>query len=410
MPEERKPFSFDAALADEPRDVFRPRRDALEVVLLRWREQIQRETLRDVPVASLHALSVDWRDGALCRGQGGACYTPHAWSQLVSLMRAQEAPSGSANVLRWLAPLARHHAWGDVVRKSARPRAEEGILRMFSATVPGQGVYPTVRAVVSGRHSLKHFDDLAVSRVIEEVARSNGWEGMEGRVFRAWNVSHASFMLTPFEGVRLGLSMTNSETGGASLAFGGSISIDALDTVVTMPSGASYEQRRVQLANERSGTRRRHTLPRFSTSSGTRFSEATRQRIADRRIAADVSTAFDGAKVLAERWHHALGSVNSAAVPLATLATVDDSAVSVLRDLLIDNGVMRGASVEAVNAFAKSIAEIIANDARLRALPHGSVAHLAAAIALTAHGCSWDEAKERQQLAGRFLMDGWERR
>lgn len=392
----RTPFASDAALPHEAATPFIAHRLPFAEASHAWLAQIASERLSDVPIASLHALSVDHRDGALVRGAGGACYTPHAWSQLVGLMRAEDAPAGIANAFRWLAPLARHHAWADVVRRSKRPRAEEGIARMMVV-----GERSTFRAVVSGRHSLHHFDDRAVAGVL--AALSPAYMS----VSRNWNETRGVCALAPtYPDVRLGFSFRNSETGCASLSFAGSIVIRALDVVVEQPSGARFE-RLVQIASDRGAARRRHTLPRYSGSSGSRLSEAARQRVANARIEADVDTALTASSVLAERWGAACADVFDAAVQVARITAVDDFALTVLRDLLLDT---KGIEQAGEPAFVKALATVIADDARLRSLPHGSAAHMAGALAVLASQAeTWAAAQELQQLAGRFVVEGWAR-
>jgi hypothetical protein len=399
----RQPFEFDAALTHEGPAVYVPAGDFSEV-MRQWSERIEEQQLRDVPISSLHSLSVDHRDGALVRGQGGACYTPHAWSQLVSLMRAQGAPAGVANALRWLSPLTRHHGWADVVRTSQRPRTEEGILRMFRARTPNGSMNPAIRAVVSGRHSLKHFDDAAVLKVISELDETP----VRARVSRGWDVTHGSFDLDAGNAdVALSFYLQNSETGCASLSFSAALRLAVLDATVVMPSGERYE-RIVRLAAENSATtRRRHTLPRYSSSSGNRISEERRGEIAQQRIAADIEVALAGSRVLAERWEKARGEVFAALVPLCKATVADDFAVRVLADALQEAGVPAGDEPELV----KALAAVIADDARLRSLPHGSAAHFAAALAIVAADTrekrSWEDTLRIQRMSGEVLMNGW---
>lgn len=405
MPEERIPYAFDAALSNEPAQRYVPSQ-SFETALASWLQVIADQKLSDVPIASLQSLTVDWRDGALCRGKGGTGYTPHAWSQLVSLMKAQGAPAGIANSLRWLGPLARHFGWADVVRRSLRPRTEEGILRMFLAPRPGVAgaTVPAVRAVVSGRHSLTHFDDSAVAEVIRDLPEAP----TRARIHRGWDVTHGTFTLTSGSPeTRLGFYLRNSETGCASLSFSAALEIAALDAEVVMPDGAKFE-RIVRLASANAASRRRHTLPRYSTSSGTRISEMTRARIARERIAEDIETAMEGARVLAQRWVTARSEINAEAIKLAKLTKENTSALMVLEDFLRETP---WAELCEVEGLLKGLVEVISDDARLRSIPHGSAAHMAAALALVAQKrTNWEEVVELQRLSGQFLMEGWTRR
>jgi len=407
VPEVRKPFAFDAALVNEPGSIYVPALPYAFAVST-WAEQIRRQSLRDVVIPSLHALTVDHRDGALCRGAGGICYTPHAWSQLVGLMQGQSAPSGLANVLRWLSPAPRHFAWADLVAKSKRKHVEEGVLRTFVTRV-GEVLVPAVRAVVSGRHSLTHFDDSAVLKVIEALPETP----VRARIARAWDETHAAFdMDVSDEDTALTFYMHNSETGSASLSFSSALRLTVLDATVVMPSGEKFE-REVRLAAEQSSsTSRRHTLPRYSGSNGTRLAETARASIAARRIKEDIDTALAGARLLNAQWAKAKSVVHSALVPLAKASTVDDTSVMVLADVLLELGVMVEVKTrDDIQRFARDVATVMAEDSRLRSLPHGSLAHLAAAIAVIAatpekDGTprTWAYVLNLQRLSGRVLM------
>lgn len=398
----RHPYSFDAALESQGPLAYYSQRKPFEATVVGWLAQISAETLRDIEIPSLHALTIDWRDGAICRGQGGSCYTPHGFTQLVNLMRAKEAPGNLANNVRWLSPIARHHAWADVVARSNRPREEEGILRMFK-TANGR---VAIRAVVSGRHSLEHFDDSALVAVLRALPMAPA----EMTVTRGWDETYGTCMLNhgANESVRAAFSFRNSETGCASLSFAGSIVIRALDAVVEAPTGEKFEKM-VQIASARNtGTRRRHTLPRYNGASGNRLSEAARARIATQRIENDVATALEASQVLAERWIAALSDVNPGFVQFASVSAVDDFSLRVLRDMLIEQG---HSGVAEEPELLKQIVQVVVDNARLRELPAGSAAHIAGAIAAVAAtgSFSWERARELQQLAGQFAVEGWVR-
>lgn len=403
MPEARSPYAFDGALSNEPGSTYVPAMP-FAFAMSTWQAQITAEHLRDIPIPSLHALSVDWRDGALCRGAGGMAYTPHAWSQLVSLMKAVGAPAGTANVLRWLAPLSRHHAWADVVRTSRRPKGEEGIMRTFLAPAPDGGRVPAMRAVVSGRHSLTHFDDAACLKVIEELEE----KPVRARITRAWNETHATFDLDSGDtDVAMSFYLRNSETGCASLSFAAALHLKVLDSTVIMPDGAKYE-RIVHLAAERAASRRRHTLPRYSSGSGQKLTETQRAGVARSRIGTDIETALAGSRVLAERWEAAKAEVRPSLIPLAKATTADDFAVQVLRDACLEQGLAFAED----EALTRKLAKVIAEDNRLRSLPHGSAAHLCAALTLCAQGgdgepLSWETQVLASKLAGEMLMNGF---
>lgn len=398
----RHPFTYDGALESQGPLAYVARRQPFETVAATWLAQISAEQLQDIVIPYLQALTLDWRDGAICRGQGGSCYTPHGFSQLVNLMRAKAAPGNLANNVRWLSPLARHHAWNDIVARSDRPRAEEGVLRMFK-TRDGK---LAVRAVVSGRHSLEHFDDKAIVEVLKGLPS----KPVTMAVTRGWDETYGTCMLehgtNPSSGVKLAFSFRNSETGCASLGFSGSLVIEALDAVVQSPNGAKFE-RLVQIATNRGGSRRRHTLPR-KQSDTSHLPPAARQRIANRRIADDVASSLDSSRVLAERWIAALSDVNPGFVQFASVSAVDDFSLRVLRDMLIEQG---HSGIAEEPELLKQIVQVVVDNARLRELPAGSAAHIAGAIAAVAAtgSFSWEQARELQQLAGRFVVEGWAR-
>lgn len=395
----RGTFDRDAALEHQAAPTYTTRRDSFAEVIRAWEAQIASEQLRDVEIASLHDLSVDPRDGALVRGGGGLCYTPHAWRQLVQLFRigaATPVPSEVIAADMWHAPLTRHFAFADVKRASLRSRDKGATLRTFTATVNGRS-YRTLRAVVSERHSLQHTDDLAVARVLEALDE----QPVEGRVTRAWNKTYGSFVLAANDpDVQLGFAFANSETGCSSLQFSGSITLRALDVEIVRPDAVAYAAD-VAIASEGATTRRNHTLP----SKG--LTEDQRAGVAARRIASDIQKALAGSRALLASWERAKTMIEPQLVPLAKMTEVDDLAVEVLSDALQELGAVPEAaqrSKDALRTFARSLATVMADDARLRKLPHGSRAHLAATLAVLASKAkTWDTAREAQQLAGEIL-------
>lgn len=399
-------FPMDAALEQRGPERYTTRRAPFAEVLATWAAMIAGERLADVTIPSLFNLAVDYRDGALTRGGGGMAYTPHAWSQLVSLFKVNKSaiPDGIASVDRWHSPLTRHHCFEDIKRASRRPQAEECVLRAFVTTREGRS-YPTVRAVVSGRHGLKDTDDSNVIRVLQQLEELP----VEGRVSRGWDQTYGSFVLDSGDSdVRLGFAFSNSETGCGSIAFNGSITIRALDVEVMLPEGQRFEHL-VTIASAANGTRRRHTLPRYDSRSGRRLSDSQRTAIAANRIGEDVDKALNGARVLAQRWGLARADVLPIAVKVATVAG-DDAGAAVLQDVLCEAGyehVFTALNKEGL----KELAKVIADNSRLMSLPHGSAAHMAAALALMAVSKerTWEETRELQALSGQFVMEGWKR-
>lgn len=404
----RTPFARDAALSSRGTASYTGEQQPWEETRAAWLAAIASEQLRDFPVPSLHELAIDSRDGALTRGGGGLAYTPHGWSQLVSLMRAG-APSGLAAVMRWQDPMTRHHGWRHVVKESKRPKTEEGIMRTFIDA--GSGLR-AVRAVVSGRHSLEAFDDTNVLAVLDSMDAASRADNEaparrlnKAHVSRGWDATHAHFSMAAVQGASLGFTMTNSETGCASLSFYGHLHLSTLDVQVMMPNAVPQEVA-VQIAAISGASRRRHTLPRYDSRTGDELSPAARTAIAADRIEESVEKAIAASTVLADKWLTAHMDINPTAIELARLvAEGDDTAKKVLSDLLIEHGVGLGSDTEATEA----IISIMADDRRLAKLPAGSAAYMAAALAVYARNGkrTWDEARELMQLAGKFIVEGW---
>lgn len=395
-------YPIDAALATRGPSTYTTRRVSFDEAVQVWERQIAEEQLQDHQIPSLHDLGVDPRDGAITRGAGGLCYTPHAWRQLIQLFRVGQSgiPSEVIAADVWHTPFTRHFAFGDVKRASQRPRDEEAVLRTFRVTQDGRQ-YRALRAVVSGRHSLTHTDDLAVIRVLGSLDE----QPTEGRVVRAWDKTVGSFLLDAGdEDVRFGFAFANSETGCGSLQFNGSIVLRALDVEIVRPDGRTLESA-VTIASESATTRRRHTLPRKVGKA--ELTEAQRGDVAASRIAMDIKTALTGARALRDAWQRAKNMIEAQLVPLAKMTEVDDAAVEVLEDALLELGAVPEEAQRnraALRSFARGVATVMANDARLRALPHGSRAHLAATLAVLAgQQRTWDAARSVQQLAGEIL-------
>lgn len=407
---DRRPFAHDAALVQPGPAPYRSGDElSFAEAIADWRRRIAADRLFDVLQPSLHDLALDPRDGAIVRRAqgGGLAYTPFAWSQLVSLMKTG-APMGLGNVMRWQSPLTRSHGWDDVTRESQRPREEEALLRCFHTTVGGR-VVQAARAVVSGRYA-KDFDDENVVDVVAGLPE----RPEKAMVSRQWIVTHASFRLAAGdEDVAMGFYLKNSEVGGASLEMTGALAIRALDATVQMPSGAKYD-RLVSIAADSASSKRRHTLPRYGVDRS-RLSEADRSRVAAERIAEDVERALEAARFLAARWKVAKRAINQVIVPLCKGCRREDGltdpgAVSVLADMLMERGLMQWAKThDEVAEFAAELAGVVSDDERLRSIPHGSAAHMAAALALMAQSKdrTWEQATELQRMSGRLLVEQW---
>lgn len=407
VPAARKPFDIDAALPTQGVPAYYMRSLTWAQARADWQQAIKLEELHDAVIPSLHELSVDPRDGALTRGAGGLAYTPHAWSQLLSLMRAG-APSGLAAVTRWLKPGTRCLAWRDIVVASKRPRTDEGVLRTFREPATG---LRALRAVVSGRHSLEAYDDANIIAVLDEMDAASRADNTAtlmrintAFVARRWDVTYGNFTMAAAEGAALGFTLRNSETGMASLGFSGHVYIETLDARVMMPANVSHDVS-VRIAARAKATTRRHTMPRYDSRTGDELSKEARAAIAADRIEADVEVALASAAVLADAWLTAKMDINPTAIALAKASAGDETAAAALKDLLLENGCGLANDASAV----AELVTIMADDTRLRALPAGSAAYMASALAVLAQGSdrSWEDALLLQAMAGRFILEGW---
>lgn len=356
----------------------------------RLRTVIAGEELQDIVIPDLNAIDMDSRDGALTRGGGGMAYTDWAFAQLVSaqdpttktgLRRGESAPSGLAKAALWCAPLARAAIYSDV--KAANTRRSGVLFRRFRDPVTG---LLALRAVVTERHSAAAFDDLAVLGALETVLRTAAPEGDARAAFtRGWKFSRGSVVLPSSTDVSLAISFGNSEVGAASLSFSGSAFIKALDTTVVFPGGTEYNSH-VQVASNRDATRRNHTLPRVNVS------DARRGGIAQERMVKDIARALRASVALADGWDRALVDV------------MMDISISHTPEILGDLLMERGIEAETV----KAIMAVMVADDRLLALPRGSAAHLAGAVAIVARQQpTYDGVLELQELAGAIVLDGW---
>lgn len=408
-------FVRDAALPADDASTYINRRTDWAEARAAWLSQIEAEQLQDFRVDDITVLTIDPRDGALCRGGGGLAFTPRAIQQLVSLIRADKpydkftaytkgsCPAGAtAQCLRWEDPATRAAHFADVMSKTQHVKAGgkgqrrgKGEVQLRKFRDPSSGL-PALRAVVSDIHALTHTDDKAVVAVLDSLKRPVA----KAFITRRCDETYASFVLDSKENdsVSLGFTLRNSETGGVSLQFGGSLLINTLDTVVMMPSGRQYEKS-ITVANANARTKRRHTLPRFSSVTGDRLSETARAAIAHSRIDADIQTALNGSIELAEAWDVACEDIHPLA--LAAAEQTDDKFIAqVLGDLLKERGFAE---------LSDDVVKVIVNDQRLTKLPKGSAAHMAAAFAvLAADGTrDIDSAQTLMQHAGAFILAGW---
>lgn len=404
----RKPFTRDAALPRQETVHYTDARKSWANARAEWQGAITAEQLLDIVLDHPHELVMDPRDGAFTRGAGGLGYTPHGLSQFIGLMRA--GIRNEAQVELAHETDTRSLMWRDVVKYSKRPKDEECIARTFvDPRFPG---IRAVRAGVSGRHSLEAFDDANVIAVLDAMdERSRDDNNAPARRFndafvvRTWDKTHAHMSMAAVDGASLGFSIVNSETGCSSLAFRGSVRITALDAQLLMPTAITREVA-IEIASKAGGSRRRHTLPRVQ-GDGSELSKEQRNAIAAERIETDIETALAAAAILADRFLLAKLDINPMALQLAEAARTDESAIEVLKDLLLQQG-MGIASDPGVTA---ELARIMVDDTRLQTLPKGSAAFMAGAFAVLAKTGkrSWEAAEELMAMAGKLIMDGWKK-
>jgi len=423
----RSPFKVDAAL---PRDVSVKYTNTVRPwaeVRAAWAGAIAAEKHEDKTVVSPYDLSVDPRDGALCRGGGGLAYTPHAWGQLYSLMGCPY-PKNTAAADRWHSPRARALNWEDIKARGTRPREDkispedkaagkfECIMRTFID--PRSGLR-AARAIVSGRHSLEAFDDVNVIAVLEEMdalSRENNDDPARriknASVTRRTDHTWASFEMAAVEGASLGFGMTNSETNSASLSFYGHVRISVIDSVLRFPATVPQDVA-VQVAMRAGLSRRRHTLPRFDSRTGDRLSQEARTAIAASRIDDDIEKALAEAAILADRWLLAKLDISAEAAALcgaiaAAKEAGDDVALKECTAVLGD--ILKSVGINVLDKdMTPQLIEMLADPSRLRELPVGSAAHMAGALAVLARSgdYTFDDAGKLQALAGQLVVNGW---
>ncbi len=415
-------LGFDAALPRGAGVAFSMVTAAWENVALLWRGQIASEQLADVQIrhyrtptdTAPHGLRVRPTDGALQRmGDRGVAYTEHAWSQLISLL-LQEVPSkprGPSEPFRWLSPSVRALVFADVRNRSRREEGEghEVILRSF---VDARSGARALRAVLSGRHSGIHFDDLALSRVLDRVIPHDA----PAYVSRSVNQTKGYAVLDVDQAAecRASLSWENSETGCASLSFSGGVYLSVLDALIVggkkITTGADLgvaelAKTQVTIAQSNKSTRRAHTLPRKDRS------EAERAEIASKRIRADVDSATKEAFAMCEAWAAAkldMAPGYVVGVDVKRGGTLSEKQRKVDAMIVVD------AIEENTRGFTaedrKGLEQILADNDRLATLPYMSAALIAGAWAVMAREQSdWEEAARMMEEAHRWITKGFKR-
>lgn len=399
-------LGFDAALpADEPPSFsseLEPWRDVSEA----WMERIEREDLADVQithyrttVGKSQGLALRITDGALTRLENGPAlaYTQRAWAQLVGLL-LQEVPNkprAPAEPYRFLGPQVRRTVFEHIRNRSRRKEGEGNELLLRSFVDQRYGTR-ALRAVVSGRHSGIHFDDLALADVLSAHLAPTSLAYCR----RSIDETRGHAVLDEQGDARAMIHWRNSETGAASLSFSAGCYIRVLDSMFRV--GELEVEREVLIASVNEGTRRAHTLPRKGQSEG------DRAKIAAHRIGSDVEKVTAQSKELCNAWGQALerfakGWGGRAASEVFT----DDEAgrkeaTQVILDLIEEN--TRGFSA----SDRLALQAILESDERLPCLPFASAAHIAGAWAvLASRQGDWEEAKRCQMEAGHWVTEGF---
>lgn len=395
-------FGFDAALSADPGVKFLSKLEDWRAVRDAWLAQITSEDLVDVQAIyyrSLTRSSVGWylrpTDGAFVRRQNpdALAYTPRAWAQLVTLLMQEipDKPRSPVEAYRWLAPAVREIVFEHLRNRSRRTEKESApiLLRTF---ISAQGVR-ALRAVVSGRHSGRHFDDEALARVLDEVLPV----GSKAYVSRAIDRTIGHAVIADLDTAKAVVSWSNSETGAASLGFGGACWISALETLIRSNVEEATDQtlepstKPVTIATAHGSSRRAHTLPRVGVS------HADRAIIARERMKASIGKASTAARQLASDWTLALQSF-PAGTELA-MPTDRSLIAEIVLDRIEDRTRLKADDREALKA-------VILSSDRLAQLPYLSAAHLAGAWALLgAAQTDPDEAARCQLEAGRWVKE-----
>lgn len=395
-------FGFDAAIPADSTIRFssalQPWRTAREA----WLAQITSEDLLDVQAiyyrTPTRSSPFGWclraTDGAFVRQNGAAlAYTPRAWTQLVTLFLQEvpDKPRSPAEAYRWLAPEVRQTVFEHLRDRSRRTEHENSpmLLRTYLCE---QGVR-ALRAVVTGRHSGRCFDDEALALALEQVLPVTSKAWVHRTIDRT--VGHAT--LESSETAQAVLHWSNSETGAASLAFGAGCWITALETIVR--AGKAIEtttdlEKPVTITTANGSSRRSHTLPRVGVTA------AQRAKIARERMVDSIEKASAEARQLVADWHEALKAFPPGYDGLV-LQVTDSGDVELYAEIMLDliesRSRLKAEDREALKAIIKT------ND-RLKQLPLFSAAHIAGAWALLAKDTTdVDEAARLQLEAGRWV-------
>lgn len=400
-------LGIDASLPAGEQPTYSSRTLPFAQVTASWTERIAAEQHFDLQIRHYRTptskapegLFLRDTDGALMRDPNGAplAYTQRARTQLINILLQEvgDKPRSPSDFMGWLSPSTRSVVFDEVKARSCRKegRGFELLLRSF---VDQRFGVRALRAVLSGRHSGIHFDDLALIAALARVVPADA----PAYCSRAID-STAGYAIVGQDGeARASIHWSNSETGSASLEFSGGCYIATLDAVVrdgkAIRTEGALETESVRIASASDRTRRAHTLPRRNQT------EAGRKAIAQSRMATDITTATSAAKTMALAW----------GVAQATFARGWDRtgtsysrsmAATVILDLVEEHtrGGFKGED-------RKALEEVLTNTDRLQLLPFGSAAHIAGAWAVLARAqTSVTEAKRMQDEAGRWVLDGF---
>ena len=399
-------FGFDAAIPADSTIRFSTTLQDWADVREAWLAQITSEDLLDVQAiyyrTPTHSSPVGWylrsTDGAFVRTMNGAAiaYTPRAWTQLVTLFlqEVSDKPRSPAEAYRWLAPEVRSVVFAHLRDRSRRTEHENApmLLRTYMSA---QGVR-ALRAVVTGRHSGRCFDDEALALALDATLPFGSRAWVQRTIDRT--VGHAT--LESSETAQAVLHWSNSETGAASLAFGAGCWITALETIVRSGKGQETTtdlEKPVTITTANGSSRRSHTLPRA------RVTAADRARIARERMVDSITKASAEARQLVADWHLALKAFPPGYDTLVLNAGANPELhAEVMLDLIEERSRLKTEDREALKAIIKT------ND-RLKQLPLFSAAHIAGAWALLAKATTdVDEAARLQLEAGRWVKSRFE--
>ena len=383
-------------------------------------------------------VRVDTRDGALYAvgGRAGQPVTEHALSQFANVLLAGQPAEGRnaallstppavrAVLLTHLQAVSKRKVDNQVVLRLSRHVVRRGVNLDLRTRVDGTDGYE-VRAIVTPRHALQHYDDGVLAGRLARLAPADG----RAHIVRGPMGTETRGMveLRDAGDAREVVSFRNSETGEARLGFWGSAYLQVLDAVVTRPGMQAVVQ--VEAAGDRH--ERNHTLPtqgtkelaeRYGVSSAGTLTETERRRIAEARIDESYRAATESARQLVADWDTA-----KAALPDNTeLETLARLPVEVRTPVLLDWCEEHGFSL---GEDRQALERVMLDSTRLQSLPFGSAAYFAGAYALLASRptvvtgkgkdgkptttevpVAWAESHRLQTQAGRWVTCRWNRK